>query len=166
MVQINYCPSCGGKLNDGTFICPFCNLDVEELFGKGYLLMSDVENNSIELFEGLDNEKISVLENKPFGDDIMDNENIDIKPGDEIVIVVPQDADEDDLVIDLDKLGIDVENLGDNVNIVVQVEGMEDIDEDMEFFDDDIVRPNEWYFDDDPYDIVYYEFVNDEDFYD
>ena len=29
--------------------------------------------------------------------------------------------------------------------------------------EDYLEEPNEWYFDDDPYDIVYYEFVNDED---
>ncbi len=88
----------------------------------------------------------------------MQNQDIDIKPGDEIVIVVPE-SDDDEIVIDLEELGIDLESLGDDVNIVIQVEGEESeddfiLDED----DDEIVEPNEWYFDDDPYEIVYYEF--------
>ena len=88
----------------------------------------------------------------------MQNQNIDVKPGDEIVIVVPE-SDDDEIVIDLDELGIDLEALGEDVNIVIQVEG----EESEEGFvlddgDDEIIEPNEWYFDDDPYDIVYYEF--------
>ena len=51
MVKIDYCPSCGGKLIEGSFICPFCGLDAEELFAKGYLLKSDASNNSIELMD-------------------------------------------------------------------------------------------------------------------
>ncbi|WP_298500589.1 hypothetical protein [uncultured Methanobrevibacter sp.] len=89
----------------------------------------------------------------------MNNQHIEVKPGDEIVIVLPESAVEgDEINIDLDELGIDLESLGDNVNIVVQIEG-DDIGE--EFFDDvddEIIEPNEWYFDDDPYEIVYYEF--------
>ena len=60
----------------------------------------------------------------------------------------------------LQKLGIDVENLDEDVNIVVQIEGA-DIDDDVDIFDEDddvLDEPNEWYFDDDPYEIVYYEF--------
>ena len=88
----------------------------------------------------------------------MQNQNIDVKPGDEIVIVVPE-SDDEEIVIDLDELGIDLEALGEDVNIVIQVEG----EESEEGFvlddgDDEIIEPNEWYFDDDPYDIVYYEF--------
>ena len=91
--------------------------------------------------------------------------NIKINDGDEIVIVVPQ-TDDDELVIDLDELGIDIESLGENVNIVIQVEG-EDGEEmilepegetELIFDDDEVLEPNEWYFDDDPYGIVYYEF--------
>lgn len=89
----------------------------------------------------------------------MNNQHIEVKPGDEIVIVIPESAVEgDEINIDLDELGIDLESLGDNVNIVVQIEG-DDIG--GEFFDegeDEIIEPNEWYFDDDPYEIVYYEF--------
>ena len=89
----------------------------------------------------------------------LNNQHIEVKPGDEIVIVIPESAVEgDEINIDLDELGIDLESLGDNVNIVVQIEG-DDIGE--EFFDegeDEIIEPNEWYFDDDPYEIVYYEF--------
>lgn len=152
MVNINYCPSCGHELSQGSFICPSCNLDVEELFAKGYLLMSDVKNNSIELFEG-EIDDIEIME-----EDTMKDSKINVNSGDEIVIVIPEDADEDELVIDLDELGIDVESLDDDVNIVVQVEGAEDMD-DYVLEDDDILdEPNEWYFDDDPYDIVYYEF--------
>ncbi len=91
---------------------------------------------------------------------------INVKSGDEIVIVIPEDADEDELVIDLDKLGIDVENLDEDVNIVVQIEGA-DIDDDVDIFDEDddiLDEPNEWYFDDDPYGIVYYEFPDLDDF--
>ena len=92
--------------------------------------------------------------------------DIKINDGDEIVIVVPQ-TDDDEIVIDLDELGIDIENLGENVNIVIQVEG-EDGEEmlleaegEAELVldeDDEVLEPNEWYFDDDPYGIVYYEF--------
>lgn len=52
MVKINYCPSCGCEITQGSFICPSCNLDIEELFAKGYLLASNKKNNSIEIFEG------------------------------------------------------------------------------------------------------------------
>lgn len=157
MVNINYCPFCGHELSQGSFICPSCNLDVEELFAKGYLLMSDVKNNSIELFEG-EIDDIEIME-----EDTMKDSKINVNSGDEIVIVIPEDADEDELVIDLDELGIDVESLDDDVNIVVQVEGAEDMD-DYVLEDDDILdEPNEWYFDDDPYDIVYYEFPDYED---
>ena len=91
----------------------------------------------------------------------MENPNIDIKAGDEIVIIVPEDADEDEIVIDLDALGIDVENLDEDVNIIIQVEGAEELeDEIMEEYDED-EEPMEWYFDDDPYGIVYYEFVGE-----
>ena len=93
------------------------------------------------------------------GDDILTNQNVNVKPGDEIVIVLPESAVEgDEIEIDLDKLGIDLESLGDNVNIVVQIEG-EDVDDDFILDDEEeIIEPNEWYFDDDPYKIVYYEF--------
>ena len=94
----------------------------------------------------------------------MKDSKMDISPGDEIVIVVPEDAIEDgELEIDLDELGIDVESLGEDVNIVIQVEGAEDMDDDILDDEDFIEEPNEWYFDDDPYGIVYYEFVDDED---
>ena len=53
----------------------------------------------------------------------MRDEKVNIQPGDEIVIVVPEGTDEDEIVIDLDELGIDVENLEGDVNIVIQVEG-------------------------------------------
>lgn len=149
MVKINFCPSCGDELKKGSFICPGCNIDVEELFAKGYLLMSNAEDNSIELFDK------DYLEE---GDNL-DKQNMNIKPGDEIVIVVPDDADEDELVIDLDKLGIDIEDLDEDVNIVIQVEG-DGFDDMVDFADEDDGHdePNEWYFDDDPYGIVYYEF--------
>ena len=87
----------------------------------------------------------------------MQNQNIEIKPGDEIVIVVPE-SDGDEIVIDLDELGIDLESLGEDVNIVIQVEGEDEGDEFMFDDEDEIMEPNEWYFDDDPYEIVYYEF--------
>ena len=91
----------------------------------------------------------------------MENPNIDIKAGDEIVIIVPEDADEDEIVIDLDALGIDVENLDEDVNIIIQVEGAEELeDEIMDEYDED-EEPMEWYFDDNPYGIVYYEFVGE-----
>ncbi|WP_407414120.1 hypothetical protein [Methanobrevibacter sp.] len=91
----------------------------------------------------------------------MDNQKLNVKPGDEIVIVIPEDADEDELVIDLDELGIDVENLGEDVNIVIQLEGEAEDGEFIEgVFDEDgnPLEANEWYFDDDPYKIVYYEY--------
>ena len=92
----------------------------------------------------------------------MDNQKLNVKPGDEIVIVIPEDADEDEIVIDLEELGIDVENLDEDVDIVIQVEGAEeDDDEFLEgVFDEDgnPLEANEWYFDDDPYKIVYYEY--------
>ena len=129
MVKINHCPKCGHKLDDGNNICPNCNFNIENIF------------------DGINVQEVG----------IMDNEKINVNPGDEIVIVVP-DNDDDEIVIDLDELGIDVENLDENVNIVIQVEG-EDMDDDIELYDeDDELEPNEWYFDDDPYGIVYYEF--------
>ena len=87
----------------------------------------------------------------------MKNPQIQYNSGDEIVIVIPEGIDEDEIEIDLDELGIDVENLDENVNIVVQIEGMDEIDD---VYDDEefIQEPNEWFFDDDPYNIVYYEF--------
>ena len=94
----------------------------------------------------------------------MKDSKININSGDEIVIVVPEEAVKDgELEIDLDELGIDLESLDDDVNIVIEVEGDELLDD--EVFDDDedfIEEPNEWYFDDDPYGIVYYEFVDDD----
>lgn len=101
-------------------------------------------------------------------EDTLKDQQIDINPGDEIVIVVPE-SDDDEIVIDLDELGIDLESLGEDVNIVIQVEG-EDLEDDDEFIeaelvdDDDFLdEPNEWCFDDDPYGIVYYEFPDAED---
>lgn len=91
----------------------------------------------------------------------MEDPKINVSP-DEIVIVIPEDANEDELVINLEELGIDLEQLGDEVNIVVQVEGADGFDVDFESDDnddDEITLPNEWYFDDDPYGIVYYEYV-------
>ena len=91
----------------------------------------------------------------------MENPNIDIKAGDEIVIIVPEDADEDEIVIDLDALGIDVANLDEDVNIIIQVEGAEELEDEIMDEDDEDEEPMEWYFDDDPYGIVYYEFVGE-----
>lgn len=88
----------------------------------------------------------------------MNNPEINVNPGDEIVIVIPEGVDEDELVIDFDELGIDLEQLGDDVNIVIHVEGADDLEMDLIDDDDFILEPNEWYFDDDPYGIVYYEF--------
>ncbi len=89
----------------------------------------------------------------------MQNQDIDINSVEEIVIVVPEDAMQDgELEIDLDELGIDLESLGEDVNIVIQVEGADEEDEDFMLDDDEMIEPNEWYFDDDPYEIVYYEF--------
>lgn len=89
----------------------------------------------------------------------MNNPNINVQSGDEIVIVIPQEAIEgDEIEIDLDALGIDVEALGDDVNIVIQVEGEEDDFDDILDDEDFIEEPNEWFFDDDPYGVVYYEF--------
>ena len=160
MVRISFCPSCGAELKGESFICPNCSMDVEEFFSKGYLLMGEENENSMELLkdEEFAEPTIEIVE-----DGLLDGHNIDVKPGDEIVIVVPESED-DEIVIDLDELGIDVESLGDEVNIVIQVDG--DLEESPELFDDDNIEPNQWFFDDDPYDIVYYEFVDDEDLYD
>ena len=93
------------------------------------------------------------------GENNLQNRDIDINSVEEIVIVVPEEAMQDgELEIDLDELGIDLESLGDDVNIVIQVEGL-DVEDDFIIEDDDeITEPNQWYFDDDPYEIVYYEF--------
>lgn len=90
----------------------------------------------------------------------MQNQDININSVEEIVIVVPEDAMKDgELEIDLDELGIDLESLGEDVNIVIQVEGLEEDGDDFILDDEDeMTEPNEWYFDDDPYEIVYYEF--------
>ena len=53
--------------------------------------------------------------------------------------------------------------MGDEVNIVIQVEGDEEIDDDILDDDEFIDEPNEWQFDDDPYNVVYYEFPEDDD---
>lgn len=82
----------------------------------------------------------------------MNNEKINIDSAEEIVIVVPEEAVKDgELEIDLDELGIDVESLGEDVNIVIQVEGAEDLGDDLLDDEDYLEEPNEWYFDDDPY---------------
>lgn len=148
MVRISYCPSCGNELSQGSLICPSCNLDVGELFAKRHLLASndgDVGNLVINSFD-----------NRNIEDDIFDNPNANA--GDEIIIIVPENANEDELVIDLDKLGIDLENMDDNVNIVIQVEGIEGCGDVIGDEDDWLDEANEWYFNDDPYGIVYYEF--------
>lgn len=90
----------------------------------------------------------------------MKDPNIDINDVEEIVIIVPEDADEDEIVIDLDALGIDVESLDEDVNIIIQVEGAEELEDDF-IDEDDGEEPMEWYFDDDPYGIVYYEFAGE-----
>lgn len=93
----------------------------------------------------------------------MKDPEINIDSADEIIIVVPPEALEDgELEIDLDELGIDVESLNEDVNIVIQVEGAEEIEEDFMDDEDFLDEPNEWYFDDDPYGIVYYEFVDED----
>lgn len=89
----------------------------------------------------------------------MQNQNIDVNSVEEIVIVVPEDAMQDgELEIDLDELGIDLESLGEDVNIIIQIDDETGEDLMIEDDDDEIIEPNEWYFDDDPYEIVYYEF--------
>jgi len=89
----------------------------------------------------------------------MKDPKIDINSGDEIVIVVPEGAVKDgELEIDLDELGIDIEQLDETVNIIIQVEGEDFIETELLDDDDFPDEPNEWYFDDDPYGIVYYEF--------
>ena len=95
----------------------------------------------------------------------MDDEKIDVNSVDEIVIVVPEDAVKDgELEIDLDELGIDIEELGEDVNIVIQVEGAEDLEDGIDDDDEDYIdEPNEWQFDDDPYNVVYYEFPEEDD---
>jgi len=93
----------------------------------------------------------------------MNDEKINVNSADEIVIVIPEEAVKDgEIEIDLDELGIDVESLGEDVNIVIQVEGAEDIEDDLLDDEDYVEEPNEWCFDDDPYNITYYEFVNDD----
>ncbi|MBQ2666691.1 hypothetical protein [Methanobrevibacter sp.] len=94
----------------------------------------------------------------------MKDENINVDSVDEIVIVVPPEAIEDgELEIDLEELGIDVEELGDEVNIVIQVEGEEELGDDILDDEDYLDEPNEWQFDDDPYNVVYYEFPDEDD---
>ena len=82
---------------------------------------------------------------------------------DEIVIVVPEEAIKDgELEIDLDELGIDIEELGEDVNIVIQVEGDGELGDDVLDDGDYLDEPNEWQFDDDPYNVVYYEFPDED----
>ena len=93
----------------------------------------------------------------------MNDEKINVNSADEIVIVIPEEAVKDgEIEIDLDELGIDVESLGEDVNIVIQVEGAEDMEDDILDDEDYIEEPNEWCFDDNPYNITYYEFVDDD----
>ena len=94
----------------------------------------------------------------------MKDSKIDVNSADEIVIVVPEEAFKDgELEIDLDELGIDIESLGEDVNIVIQVEGAEDFGDDILDDEDYFDEPNEWQFDDDPYNVVYYEFPEEDD---
>ena len=102
---------------------------------------------------------------KKLWSDILKDSEINVDSVDEIVIVVPEEAIKDgELEIDLDELGIDVESLGDEVNIVIQVEGEGELDGDIIDDDEDYLdEPNEWQFDDDPYNVVYYEFPDEDD---
>ena len=94
----------------------------------------------------------------------MENPDVNIESADEIVIIVPEDAIVDDeLVIDLEELGINIESLDEDVNIVIQIEGADVLEEEMPDEDDYFDEPNEWFFDDDPYGIVYYEFPDEDD---
>lgn len=96
--------------------------------------------------------------------DILKDSEINVDSVDEIVIVVPEEAIKDgELELDLDELGIDIESLGDEVNIVIQVEGDEELGDDILDDEDYLVEPNEWQFDDDPYNVVYYEFPDEDD---
>lgn len=93
----------------------------------------------------------------------MKDSNVDVNSVEEIVIVVPEEAFVDgELEIDLDELGIDIEELGEDVNIVIQVEGAEEFGDDILDDEDYLDEPNEWQFDDDPYNVVYYEFPDDD----
>ncbi len=134
MVKINFCPSCGSELSQGNFVCPACRLDIEELFAKNYLLVSNRKENSIE------------LDNGGLADVILDGD----MPCDELVIVISESCDGDEIVVDLNELGLDVENLAQDVNIIVQLEDVQDTDD---------AKATEWHFEDDPYTITYYEFT-------
>ena len=91
----------------------------------------------------------------------MKNPKIQVNSGDEIIIVIPEEMVDEDIEIDLDELGIDVENMDEDVNITIQVEG--DGLDDIFDGEDYVQEPNEWFFDDDPYNIVYYEFPEEDD---
>ncbi|MBR4447415.1 hypothetical protein [Methanobrevibacter sp.] len=94
----------------------------------------------------------------------MKDSEIDVNSVDEIVIVVPEEAIKDgELELDLEELGIDIESLGEEVNIVIQVEGAEELCDDGLDDEDYLDEPNEWQFDDDPYNVVYYEFPDEDD---
>lgn len=94
----------------------------------------------------------------------MNDEKINADSVDEIVIIVPEEAiNEGELEIDLDELGIDIEELGEDVNIVIQVEGDGETDDDIIDDEDYLDEANEWQFDDDPYNVVYYEFPDEDD---
>ena len=135
-------------------------MDIEEFFAKGYLFGSNELDNSIELFDGnIDDLIITDVDNMN-GEN---NKKIDLKSADEIVIVIPEGVDQDELVIDLDELGIDVENLDDDVNIIIQIEDADELEENLLDDEDFLDEPNEWFFDDDPYGIVYYEFPEEDD---
>ena len=77
-----------------------------------------------------------------------------------MVIEIPEDADED-IVIPLDDyIDVDGLNEGQPIEIVVQVDSD---GSNYEFDnDDDVNYPFEYYDDDDPYDIVYYEYAGDD----
>ncbi|WP_458456583.1 hypothetical protein [Methanobrevibacter sp.] len=133
MVKINFCPSCGCELSIGSLICPACSLDIEGLFAKDYLFVSNKKENSIELDDG------------GLAEVVLDGD----MPCDEKVIVVSQSSGGDEIVVDLDELGIDAENLARDVNIIVQLEEAPDSDD---------VKASEWHFEGDPYGVTYYEF--------
>ena len=90
----------------------------------------------------------------------MKKPNIHVNSGDEIIIVIPEDVNEDEIEIDLDQLGIDVDSIDGDINITIQVEG-ENNDVEIIGEDEFIQEPNEWCYDEDPYNIVYYEFPDE-----
>ena len=124
MITINYCPSCGCELNNGSFVCPKCGLDFKDIVENRHALIMDETENTLDFFEGeinMPSSDVPVLE----GDDnieivIDDNDLIDPdgRPR-EIPIEIFVDGENEDIQFEL----LNSENEDSNITIEGDGEG-------------------------------------------